>query len=161
VPKWCFTSSPEGPRPSRRQTFWAPRGSLNVRKTHLKNRLKISSGKNAVMCPRGAQRESARHLKSSKNCKKCVPKTHREKDYRKVEKRVHPGALNHSFRMGGVIEIKISPVLENIPKMLPKRLPKRSRNHYKCVSGRLPKNTPKLDASNNALCSKTPPKMDP
>ena len=120
-----------GPRPSRRLFQGPPRGSLNVRKTHLKNRLKSSSGKNAVMCPRGAQREPARHLKSTRNCKKYVPKTLREKDYRKVEKRVHPGALNHSFRIGGVIKIKISPVLENIPKMLPERLPKRSRNRYK------------------------------
>ena len=130
-PKCCFTSMPELPRPSRRQELGPPRGSLNVRKTHLKKRLKTTSGQKAVMCPRGAQRESARHLKSNRICKKYVPKTHREKDYRKVEKRVHPGALNHSFRMGGVIKIKISPVLENIPKMLPKRLPKRSRNRYK------------------------------
>ena len=86
---------------------------------------------NAVMWPRGAQRESARHLKSSEICKKCVRKTLREKDYRKVKKRVHPGALNHSFGMEVVIKIKISPVVENIPKMLPKRLPKRSRNRYK------------------------------
>ena len=136
-------------------------GEPKCKENALKNRLKISSGKNDVMCPRGAQREPARHLKSSKNCNKRLRKTQREKDCRKVKKRVHPGALNHSFRIRGAMKIKISPVLENIPKMLPKRLPKRSRNLYKWVSGRLPKNTPKLDASNNALCSKTPPKMDP
>ena len=54
-----------------------------------------------------------------------------------------------------------TPIPENTPEMLLKRLPKRSRNPYKCVSGRLQKNTPKLDASNNATSSKTPPKMDP
>ena len=63
--------------------------------------------------------------------------------------------------MGGVIKINMLPIPENTSKMLPKRLPKRSRNPYKCVSGRLQKNTPKLDASNRATCSETPPKMDP
>ena len=86
---------------------------------------------------------------------------HREKEYRKVKKRVPSGALNHSFCMGGVIKINMWPIPENTSKMLPKRLPKRSQNPYKCVSGRLQKNTPKLDASNRATCSKTPPKMDP
>ena len=102
------------------------------------------------MCPRGAQRESARHLQSSKNCKKCVPKTLREKDYRKVEETVHPGALNHSFRIRRVIKISMLPIPENTPEMLPKRLQERSRNPYKCVSARLQQNTPKPDASNNA-----------
>jgi hypothetical protein len=78
-----------------------------------------------------------------------------------MQKSMRPEPLKHSFRMGGVIKIKISPVLENMPEMLPKRLPKWSQNRYKCVSGRLQKNTPKLDASNNATSSKTPPKMDP
>ena len=111
--------------------------------------------------PKGAQREPARHLKSTNICKKRLPKTHREKDYRKVKKRVCPEALNHSFWIRRVMKIKISPVPENIPKMLSKRLPKRSQNRYKCVSGRLQKNTQKLDASNNATSSKKPSKWNP
>ena len=72
-----------------------------------------------------------------------------------------PVPLNHCFRMGRVIKIKISPVPENLSKMLPKRLPKRSSNRHKRVSGRLSKNTSKRNASNKATCYKAPPKMDP
>ena len=124
-------ASQRSPRACRQQELGPPRGSLNVRKTHLKNRLKISSGKNAVMCPRGAEREPARHPKSSKIGHNCLPETQREKDHRKVQKNMRPEPLKHSFRIGGVMQIKISFVPENRPKMLPKRLPKRSRNRYK------------------------------
>ena len=96
--------------------------------------------------PTGIQRESPRHPKSIRNWEKHYPKTQREKDYGKVEKRVCPVPLNHSFRMGGVIKIKISHVPGNLTEMLPKRLPKRTQNHHKCVSRRLQKNTLKLDA---------------
>ena len=98
------------------------------------------------MCPTGAQRESARHLKSSKIGHNCLPETQREKDHRKVQKSMRPEPLKHSFRIGGVMKINISLLPANIPKMLTKRLPKWSRNRYKCVYGRLRKNTPKVDA---------------
>ena len=67
-------------------------------------------------------------IKNYENCKQCAPKTHCEKDYRKVKNRVPPVVLNHSFRIGGVIKINLWPIPENTPKMLPKRFPKRSRN---------------------------------
>ena len=86
------------------------------------------------MCPRGAQRESARHLKTNKNCKKCAPKTHREKDYRQVKKSMPPGALNHSFRIRWVIKINMWPIPENTPKMLPKRLPKNFKKRTTIVT---------------------------
>jgi hypothetical protein len=37
---------------------------------------------------------------------------------------MRPEPLKHSFRIGGVMKIKISLVPENIPKMLTERLPK-------------------------------------
>ena len=47
-PKCCFTSTPEGAAPLPPNFLGTPRGSPNVRKTHLKNRLKIGSGKKGV-----------------------------------------------------------------------------------------------------------------
>ena len=113
------------------------------------------------MWPTGAEREPARHTKSSKNWHNCLPETQREKDHRKVQKSMRPEPLEHSFRIRWVMKINISLLPANIPKMLTKRLPKWSRNRYKCVSGRLRKNTPKEDATKMQHLRKRLPKWTP
>ena len=75
-----------------------------------------------------ADREPARHPQSTKITHNCLPETQREKAHRKVQKRMRPEPLKHSFRIGGVMTIKISLLPENIPEMLTQRLHKWSWN---------------------------------
>ena len=63
--------------------------------------------------------------------------------------------------MGWVLKSSIPPVLENMSKTLPKDFQNEAKIVSSACLNAFKKNTPKLDASNNATSLKTPSKRDP
>ena len=86
-------------------------------------------------CPKGVS-------KAPKNQQKLQQMRSKKASWKRLQKSREkgvPGGYKSCYCIGVVIKIQISPVPENIPKMLLKKLPERSLNRYKCVSGRLQK----------------------